>query len=194
MFPLEKMMSLLAMWAEVFGCDSAHFWSKVDEPNTREAIKHWAYSMLVFFEGKGQTAADLLVFRYAYMETMKISLYTDSGLKVLTKLSPQPRSRLLVWSTRRLMEACRIMEASILTRPAFRATEKNDEEESLEDYIPEADSTAQSADTTDRLLSFITMREVPNFESVINIMYIECFTIEMRQMRCMAILKSSTRS
>jgi hypothetical protein len=67
-------------------------------------VKTFNTFLMCYLEDKPQTSENLMLIRYAYMECAKHSIMPPDPLKVLKKVTNMPRSRLLVFVLKRVIE------------------------------------------------------------------------------------------
>jgi len=107
-------------------------------------------------EDKESTSSSLQSIRYAYMEMIKGPNRLMRPLKVLTKMSERPRSRLLIWAMKRFIIAFKMMLSNV---PSFGLKGTNDlANETSQDYVS-------------GLISWVTLDPIPKFEIALNLSY-----------------------
>nr|UUG74073.1 MAG: RNA-dependent RNA polymerase [XiangYun bunya-arena-like virus 8] len=123
-----------------------------DKELNSDSRYHSLAQILFYLEDKRQTSTNIQLFRYVYMDLISENNMLNP-YKVLKKIDPRPKSRLLVWAVTRMSQAAIIMMKNnpIIGRERTLADE--------------------SEDVTKNLISFVTMREIPTFECAVELSY-----------------------
>jgi len=107
LYTLETTCLLFAMWCDLEKKMPSEVLSSPE--NHPQIINHFTISFLALMEDKPQTSSMLQVIRYGYMEACKLAIVNPNPLKILKRFDTRPKSRLLVWIYRRVVEAFTIM-------------------------------------------------------------------------------------
>lgn len=168
----EKMMCFLGMWAQLHDVFPL---SVLQNPSDHpEPVKHFAATMLFYMEDKPQTSSNIQNVRYGYMEAIRNSVLPVRPLKVLKKLDPRPKSRLLVWAYNKIIRMFHRYsidppKVTGLKQETLEDIKKNlDEDEALDLLNPKVNV---SGDVFSGLVSWVTGNEIKSYEIALNLSY-----------------------
>jgi hypothetical protein len=118
---------------------------------TVQSDKHFLMSLLIYLEDKEKTAADLSLIRYSYMSCASGSEVDQDPLKVLSKMTKFPKSRLLLFCQKRVIECFSLFGG-------------------LSDS-GETDNDDVSKDNFKGLLSWVDLNPIKRFETCLYLSY-----------------------
>nr|QMP82310.1 RNA-dependent RNA polymerase [Plecopteran phenui-related virus OKIAV280] len=155
-----RLLSLATFWADFYTLESSLPNSFKEHP---EASRMLLLSLLVSLEDKAETEETITQTRYMYMEVFKckVGLVKPDPLKVVSKLTKFPRSRLNVWTINKVIQNFRIMA---LNNPIRINSHYGGDLVEGEDALP--------GDEWDGLLNFFTGNTIRSASAIVNIIYL----------------------
>nr|APG79218.1 RNA-dependent RNA polymerase [Hubei insect virus 1] len=157
----SRFLTLVSFWCDFYGVTDFC----VDSfRKCKEATQMLNVSMLISLENKAETEESITQTRYMYMEVFKSiqSRSKPNPLKVLSKLTVIPRSRLNLWVLRKVVTGFGAMTSFPPMRVVVNQEEQNDAD--ADDVLP--------GDQWKNLKNFFTGGTLGSATSAVNIMYL----------------------
>nr|QMP82212.1 RNA-dependent RNA polymerase [Hemipteran phenui-related virus OKIAV285] len=157
----SRFLTLVSFWSDFYGISDMTVRSF---RQNKEAMKMINVSMLISLENKAETEESITQTRYMYQEVFKSisTICKPDPMKILSKLTVIPRSRLNLWCLKRI---CHSFLAMVLSPPIRLATANfRFEDKDRQDTTP--------GDTWRGLKNFFTDGYLNSATSAVNIMYL----------------------
>lgn len=153
----SRFLAMVSFWCDFYGINSL---TVSDFKENKEAMKMLQLSMLISLEDKAETEETITLTRYMYMELFKStqSRVLPNPMKILSKFSRKPRSRLNLWCMKRVIQAF----STMVDFPPIRVIEKDDP--GGEDALP--------GDRWKNLVNPFTGGPVTTATALVNLMYL----------------------
>nr|QMP82296.1 RNA-dependent RNA polymerase [Lepidopteran phenui-related virus OKIAV270] len=164
---LENWYNLPSMVISLVSFLSYHY--DIRDPSVHNCLqvsdfkKMLNFMIAVRLEDKSETEESITQTRYMYMESMRGSapIVKPEPLKVLSKISDKPRSRLNLWVIKQILNTFTSMSEKLPIRLTM-----NDSKKDVDDVDP------LPTDTWSGLINYVTGSQIPSASSLLNLFYI----------------------
>nr|WPV62188.1 MAG: RNA-dependent RNA polymerase [Wufeng shrew phenuivirus 9] len=153
-------LSLVSFWSDFHGMDDM---SPESFKMNLSALRMLLFSVLVRIEDKAETEESITLVRYMYMEIFKSNwtYVKPDPFKVLSKFTQHPRSRLNLWTIKKIIEGFSIMCENTPKRAKL-----------TEDITLEEGEDALPGDEWIGLLNVFNLSNISTATAAVNLMYI----------------------
>nr|WPV62186.1 MAG: RNA-dependent RNA polymerase [Wufeng shrew phenuivirus 7] len=153
-------LSLVSFWSDFHGLDDM---SPNNFKMNLSALRMLLFSVLVRIEDKAETEESITLVRYMYMEIFKSNwtYMKPDPFKVLSKFTQNPRSRLNLWTIKKIIEGFSIMCENVPKRAKL-----------AEEIVLEEGEDALPGDEWVGLLNVFNLSNINTATAAVNLMYI----------------------